>query len=100
MTCEHEDFSAVVEVNRLAASDDDPTIVGYSADVRVECASCGERFVFVGAPVGLLPTKPACSVDGLELRVPLRPQSADPHFGMGLAGFAARVREGETATSN
>lgn len=30
----------------------------------------------------------------------LLPQSADPHFGLGLAGFAARVREGEPGAAN
>lgn len=100
MDCTHQDFVANVDVNRLTASDDDPTVIGYSADVRIECLACHEPFVFVGAPVGMLRTTPCMSVDGTELRAPIRPQSSDPHFGMGLAGFVARVRAGEVSTSN
>lgn len=98
MSCAHEDFEAEVDVHRLVESE--PEVRGLSADVRIRCRECGEPMVFVGAPVGLLPSRPTINVDGTELRAPLRPQSADPHFGMGLPGFAARIREGDGAGDN
>lgn len=92
--CPHEDFEATVEVNRIACSDDDPTIVGYSADVRVSCGQCDEPFRWTGLQAGLSPAEPMVSVDETELRAPLRPASADPDFGMGLPGFAVGFRAG------
>jgi len=91
--CPHQDFEACVEVNRIAASDDDPTIVGYSADVTVRCASCHEPFRWTGLDAGLSPARPMCSADEATMRAPLRPASADPDFGLGLPGFAVGYRE-------
>ncbi len=93
--CDHEHFDAVVEVCRVTASDDDPTVVGYTADIRVTCASCQEPFRWCGVPVGASPAHPMCSVDERTLRAPLRPASADPDFGLGLPGFTIRYRPGE-----
>lgn len=101
MTCLHENFTARVDVNRIT-EDDEVTLAGFYADVRVWCADCDETFVFHGGnlPIGLLPDRPCISVDGAELRVPLRPQSSDPHYGMGLPGFIARVHEGGRGAAN
>lgn len=83
--CEHPDFAARVDVNRLVDT------CAFSADVRIECAACHEPFRFVGAfPVGLLPDQPATSVDGTELRVPIIPVSGGP---IGSMGF--RIRTGQ-----
>lgn len=90
--CPHEAFSAAVTVNRLQRSDDGPTIIGYAAEVRVRCAQCQEPFRFTGCQVGLSPAHPMVSLDETELRAPIRPASADPDFGMGIPGFAVRVR--------
>lgn len=103
--CLHPDFAVFVDVGRIlpdGSDESDMTIppAGYVAEILVQCAACDERFVFVGAPVGGMPDKPCISPDGLELRAPLRPQSADPHFGLGLAGFIARVQEGEAGHAN
>lgn len=95
--CPHENFAAEVDMNRLA--DDDhgrpDTIVGFSADIRVRCAECGEPFRWVGVPAGLSARGPTCSVDETELRAPLRPASSDPDFGMGIPGYAIRMVEPE-----
>lgn len=101
MTCPHEEFAAHIAVNRLTDVDGGP-LVGFSVDVTARCVACDEPLVFHGAglPVGLVPDRPAISVDGTELRCPARMQSSDPHFGLGLAGFTARVREGDQSTSN
>lgn len=90
--CAHEDFNVHVEVNRLARSDDDPTIIGYSADIRVECAQCKEPFRWNGVQAGLSPAHPMCSIDEKTLSAPLRPASADPDFGLGLPGYAVTYR--------
>jgi hypothetical protein len=90
--CPHENFDAYVDVNRVTASDNDPTVVGYSADIKVTCHDCGEPFRWTGVPAGISPRQPMCSVDETELHAPLRPASADPDFGLGLPGFAINYR--------
>ncbi|MGW4042991.1 hypothetical protein [Streptomyces sp. NPDC004721] len=90
--CPHENFDATVDVNRITASDNDPTVVGYNADIKVNCADCGEPFRWTGVPAGASPREPMCSIDETELRAPLRPASADPDFGLGLPGFAVNYR--------
>jgi hypothetical protein len=90
--CPHLQFEAVVEVNRIVRSDDDPTVAGFSADVRVSCADCGEAFRWTGLDAGMSPARPMCSPDERTLVAPLRPASADPDFGLGLPGYAIHVR--------
>lgn len=92
--CPHEDFEVFAEINRLTASDDNPTIVGYSADIKVRCANCGEQFRWIGVPAGMSPRRPMCGIDETELHAPLRPASADPDFGLGIPGFAIGYRPG------
>lgn len=93
--CPHEDFDAYVAVNRITAGDDDPTVIGYAADIKVNCRACEEPFRWTGVPAGISPRHPTCTVDETELRAPLRPASADPDFGMGLPGFSVRYRDPE-----
>ena len=91
--CPHGDFAAFVDVARLAANDTDPSIVGYAAEVRIHCANCDEPFRFVGMPAGMMADRPACSADETEARLPIRPASSDPDFGLGIPGFAVRYTE-------
>lgn len=91
--CPHTEFDAFVDVARITKSDDDPTVIGYSADIKVNCHDCGEPFRWTGAPAGLSPAHPTCSVDETSLIAPLRPASADRDFGLGLPGYAVTVRE-------
>ncbi|MGW6292448.1 hypothetical protein [Streptomyces sp. NPDC055058] len=92
--CPHENFAAHVDVARITRSDTDPTVIGYSADIKVNCTDCDEPFRWTGVPAGLSPRQPMCSIDETELHAPLRPASADPDFGLGLPGFSVRYREG------
>jgi hypothetical protein len=85
--CEHPDFTAEVDVNRLTDAEDGP-VTGYAADVRARCAACGEPFRWIGVPAGSSGSRPTCSVDETELHAPLRPASSDPDFGLGIPGFA------------
>jgi hypothetical protein len=81
-------FSANVEVGRLTASEDDSTIVGFTADIKIHCVECGKPFEFVGLPMGSSPMQPMCSVDGQEARMPIMPQGEQMR--MDLAGFTIR----------
>jgi hypothetical protein len=91
--CHHDDHEAVVNVIKLTASDTAPTPVGYTAEIKIRCANCGEPFRWTGVPAGQSPRQPTCSVDETELRAPLRPASSDPDFGLGLPGFSVRYKE-------
>ena len=83
----------MVEVNRITRSDDDPTVVGYSAEITVRCDQCGEPFRWTGVRAGLSPKEPMCNVDETVLIAPLRPASADPDFGLGIPGYSIGYRE-------
>lgn len=100
--CAHEDFEASVEVNRLGDGDHGApdTIAGFTCDLRVHCSKCGEAFTFHGVEVGVDPSKPTMSLDGKELHVPIRPESSDPSFGLGLLGFKMRVDAGAPTGNN
>lgn len=86
--CVHMNFKAHVAVGRLQAGETDATIVGFTADVTVECADCGHPFEWVGIPMGYSPMHPMCSVDGLEARMPLMPKGVPMRTD--LAGFTIR----------
>ncbi|MDG9703760.1 hypothetical protein [Streptomyces sp. DH37] len=92
--CPHETFDAYVAVNRITRSDDDPTVIGYSADIKVNCRDCGEPFRWTGLKAGLSPAHPMCSLDETVMSAPLRPASADPDFGLGLPGFSVGYQPG------
>lgn len=95
--CLHENFVADVAVGRLYATDDHSGFPdAFVAEVRVVCAACDEPFRFRCLDAGLLMDRPTVSPDEAELRVPIRPASSDPDFGLGLPGFAVRMREWDT----
>jgi len=71
--CEHPDFRANVAVARLAEREGG-SVVRFSADVKIECAKCGEPFRFIGVGAGVSFQGPCVSIDGLELRAPIQPQ--------------------------
>lgn len=98
--CVHPDFAAFVSVHRLFDADLAEDIAAklppdrFSADVLIECAECGERFVFVGPlDVGMSPREPMVSADRRELRAPIRPESAPSGWGEGGASVTLRVDE-------
>ena len=88
--CEHTDFKAEVDVNRLLDSG------RFMADVRIQCATCHERFVFMGLALGVNLGQPMMSVGGHEARLPIRPASEALPAWRGALGFSVRpVAEGE-----
>ena len=92
--CPHDDMHLDADVQRLTASDDDPTVVAYIVELQIRCVACNERFRWSGVPAGLMPNRPACSPDEFTLHAPVRPASADPDFGLGIRGFAIRYKAG------
>lgn len=84
--CEHETFHTDVGVHRLTNCRM-PTggpVTGYTADITVRCVECGERFRWLGLDQGVHPGHPTVSVNGLEMRAPLCPESAPDDFGQEL----------------
>lgn len=80
--CEHKNFTANVDVNRLIDSG------AFIADIRIKCADCGEPFTFP-LPVGLSCSEVRTSWNEQELRVPLKP-SSQSHFNS-FVGYSAKV---------
>jgi hypothetical protein len=93
--CLHLVFDAVVDVGRIEPDTGTGMPKAFVADVSIRCApapnGCGTAFAFPGVPIGLSYDEPRCSVDGTELRVPIRPVDAPDGFGEGLPGFGLRV---------
>lgn len=75
--CEHKEFEAECDVNRLTEKEGGK-VSGYVADIRIRCAECGARMQFVGVAQGLSYQRPMASADGLELRAPLAVGPCDP----------------------
>jgi hypothetical protein len=73
MTCKHEDFNARGDVTFLETSG------GYMADVTIQCAQCNLPFQFHGLQPGINMHGAAVSVDGLEARIAISPQGAQPY---------------------
>lgn len=95
--CPHVDFNCVAEVNRLVGEEprqgDIVAATGFQVDLTIACRDCGEPFVWVGPmAIGVSPGQPMVSVDGTELRAPLRPKSAPEDFGLNRPGFHVSVR--------
>lgn len=96
--CPHADQNVFAAVGRHVASDPTeqdpmPPTTGFSADIRVWCADCGEPFVWVGPmQLGVNPGQPTVDVEGTTLCAPLRPLSAPEDFGLQRPGFGVRVR--------
>lgn len=72
--CPHMNFNASVNVFRLTDSKDETKVIGYTTEIRVNCAECGLPFEFIGVDAGMMPSKPMASVDAQELRAPIRPK--------------------------
>jgi len=67
--CVHMNFSANVMVARLEDSG------RFMAEVKVECADCGEPFQFLGLDPGINFSGARVSIDGLEANMAIAPTS-------------------------
>lgn len=88
--CEHESFRVHADVNRMA--DTFPMV--FMVDIRLEC-ECGEKFRFLGLPVGISFHRPMVSISGTELRVPIEPEG-EPRLLDGPYVFEMLPKEPET----
>lgn len=73
--CHHEAFSTFAEVVRLTDGEGGE-VTGFTTNLRVQCAACGELFTWRCPDVGVSQSRPMVSADGLELRAPIAPVSA------------------------
>lgn len=87
MACQHEDFEAEVAVGRITG-EEDGDVVAFVADVKIQCAECGEPFGFRGMPPGLSWEGPTRSPNALEARLPLL-SPTDLQMNAPLPGLAA-----------
>lgn len=94
--CYHVNFAALVTVARVGEQDEHNPTPGmptaFVAELSVVCADCGEPFRFDGVPAGMSYDAPATSVDGRELRAPIRPVSAPPRSLTRRAGDVSGFR--------
>lgn len=88
--CEHMNFDVHANVARLQKSEEDPTIIAFSVDLRCKCHECGMPFEWVGLPLGFSHYRPTVSIDGQEMRAPLVPQGGT--VPEGLAGFSVTMQ--------
>ncbi len=65
--CEHKEFEATVEVNRLE------DIGRFTADVVVWCKKCRVKMSWLGLPRGVDLNGAATNTDGTELRAAIHP---------------------------
>lgn len=65
--CEHKEFEARVEVNRLE------DVKRFVADVSIICRDCRTPFRFVGLPVGISIGGASVSIDATEARLTIAP---------------------------
>lgn len=71
--CPHSNFNVDAKIARLAKSDDDDTIVSYSAEIQVVCMDCGTPFEFIGLEPGYSPNKPMVAYGEKVARMPIKP---------------------------
>jgi hypothetical protein len=101
VSCAHENFDAWVDVGRITDGDDGP-VIGFAADVRIECTGCGHRFGFRGLTPGMPPNEPGVTPDALEAHLPLiSPEELETigplaalKMPSGLTGYKINVRGG------
>ena len=88
--CLHETFDSFVGIHRL--TDAKGLLTDFSADVRVICHECGQKFVWLGVPVGVSLDGPTVSFDGNELRCPIAPsfEWSGPGEPLAARGFSMR----------
>lgn len=86
--CEHLNFAAEVDVNRLE------DLQRFVADVRIHCADCGVQMRFIGLPAGVDLNGASVSADGAEGRFAIAPKGEVINAAEGASvGFTVRKSE-------
>ena len=82
--CDHPDFEAYVDINRVGTGDTpDGSPAAFVADIRVNCAACGEKFRWTGVRAGLSYAHPMVSVDETELHAKMATHDQGDFDGLG-----------------
>lgn len=89
--CEHKQFLASVNVNRLEDCG------RFMAGVRVQCEECGQPFSFVGLPCGLNLDGATVSVDGMEAHLAIAPHGEAARPIEGVRGFSIAMHRRESS---
>lgn len=88
--CPHQRTEVVAQVVHL--TDAGGRVEGYSVELRLGCVDCGDRFRWLGLPVGVSPLVPTSDLEGFVMRAPVVPESVPDGFGQGLPGVGLIVR--------
>lgn len=87
MRCKHENFKANVTVNRQSP-EEGMEVSHYSADIKIECADCGQPFRFLCSRGGLMWNEPTVGIVGEELRAPIHPNDGTEPLPPKIKGFS------------
>lgn len=71
--CEHLNFAAEVDVNRITA-EEGGNPYRWMAEIRVKCADCGIPMRFIGLPPGMDFNSPCVAINAEEARMPIAPR--------------------------
>lgn len=82
-------FAVQANVCRIAKSDEDPTIIGFTTDITVKCADCGLPFEWIGFEAGMMPDRAMVDTSAQELRAPIKPKGS--LLMPGIPGFTVRA---------
>lgn len=76
--CEHKKFFSTTEITRLTT--EQGKVKGFVLELHVACEECGQSFEFIGPsiPLGLSSEFPTVSLDGTEIRLPIKPSTYVP----------------------
>lgn len=71
MSCEHNAF--LIQGGVEKHKDENGVTRVYICSVTVQCSECGERFGFIGVPVGSFINQPGSNVEFNRIRLPITP---------------------------
>ncbi len=67
MSCEHQNFAALVNVQRLL------DVGKFVCEIGVKCADCGLEFSFVGLPLAISIDRACLNIDATVVSLPIEP---------------------------
>lgn len=101
MPCEHKDFVASVDINRIEPEEGDGGKIRFTVDLRVQCADCELPFRFIGLPSGLDMNGASVSINGEEACLAIAPRGEVISVLEGAAqGFTVRASGTEAERLN
>jgi hypothetical protein len=79
VSCAHENFQASVCVGRLLDDKTETRVIGYTAEIKIHCATCKKEFQFLGLEPGVDTHGARVSIDGLKARIAICPAGERPN---------------------